>query len=98
MREKAIVEQLLKEINKYGYAYKVHNLSVAGLPDIDGFMLIDGVYYYLKLEVKNAVGRYSMKQKYYIDLYKKAGYVSGIVRSVDDLWNLLQSYGVTKKN
>lgn len=71
-----------------GDAWHVHGsaLQRKGEPDLDGW-LPDGRH--LKIEVKTEYGKVSEIQKYRLDIYKKAGYTTGIVKSVEELKDLL---------
>lgn len=75
-----------------GDAWKVHGSAYqrVGEPDIDGWIPNpDGGFYHLKLEVKTPTGKASDIQKYRIEKYKQAGYVAGIVVTVEDVKKLL---------
>ncbi len=87
--ETAITRAVMARIKELGgWCYHVHGsaLQPAGLPDIDG-CLPDGRH--LRVEVKTKTGKPSKLQLYYLDLFKKYGYITGIVTSVEDFDELI---------
>lgn len=77
-----------------GDAWHVHGsaLQRSGEPDICG-EIPDGVggWLHLKIEVKTPTGKPSKLQEYRLAQYAKAGYVTGIVTSVDELKTVVEA-------
>lgn len=68
--------------------------TTGGLPDIAGEWYSEplGRWLHLQLEVKTDTGEPSDRQLFRLDLYKKRGYVAGIVRSREDVAALIAAY------
>lgn len=68
--------------------------TTGGLPDIaaDWYSEPLGRWLHLQLEVKTETGEPSDRQLFRLDLYKKRGYVAGIVRSREDVAALIAAY------
>lgn len=94
--EAKIVSEILKWLKENGGdGYKVwgNNVQRAGEPDIDGvYPKTSGGYHHLKIEVKTKKGKPTPLQLYRIAQYKKYGYVSGVVTSVDELKELIAQH------
>lgn len=99
MSEAEIARSIISYIvSQGGYAWKVHGSGVQskGQPDIDGYIPTSVGILHLKIEVKTPTGRPSALQNYMINLYQKAGYVAGIVTSVDELKELIRVASQTR--
>ncbi len=91
--ETLITNKILKWIQaNNGDGFHVHGsmFQRKGEPDIDGWIYYGGSWLKLKLEVKTAVGKPDDLQLYRLKVYSRVGYVAGIVRSVEQLQELLQ--------
>lgn len=87
-REEPIKRAIVKYLNGlYGcYAHKTHgSVFSAGQPDIDA--CINGRA--LKLEVKSPTGKATKLQEAELARWKKAGAITGIVRSVEEVKEIL---------
>lgn len=75
-----------------GDGFHVHGsmFQRKGEPDIDGWIYRGGEWLKLKLEVKTAKGKPDKLQLYRLKVYSRAGYVAGIVRSVEQTEELLR--------
>ena len=88
MREQQIQSAIIKEAEKLGaYVVKTIQCSKAGVPDI--LMCYKGRF--IGVEVKKHGGRASKLQEYHVKKIKEANGVSGIVYSVDEAMELLES-------
>lgn len=90
--ETAITNAIIKWIcANDGDAWHVHGsmFQRKGEPDIEGFIHWGGAFRHLKLEVKTATGKPDPLQIYRLKVYSRAGYVAGIVRSVEQTQLLL---------
>lgn len=91
--ETKIVQTILKHIKGVGGdGHHVHGslFQRAGEPDIDAsYPKTGGGWHHLKIEVKTETGRATRLQLYRLKEYAERGYVAGIVRSVDDLKELI---------
>lgn len=63
-----------------------------GSSDFIGWLTIDGKAIFMALEVKDDIGKPSPEQLNFIAQVKAAGGIAGVVRSVQDVENLIQSY------
>ncbi|HDZ5057846.1 TPA: VRR-NUC domain-containing protein [Campylobacter jejuni] len=88
MTESAIQRQIIDYLNsKNIYNFKIIACNKKGTPDI--FCLINGLA--LFLEVKTKKGKVSKLQNYQIDRINELGGKAKIVRSVDDVKNIIMS-------
>jgi hypothetical protein len=94
-QETLITNKILKWIkDNNGDGFHVHGsmFQRKGEPDIDGWIYYGGRFWHLKLEVKTAVGKPDDLQIHRLKIYSRAGYIAGIVRSVEDLEALLHHH------
>lgn len=91
---KSIVEALRDDFPQ-SFFFKVLGgaFSLAGIPDLVG--CIDGRF--VALEVKTDKGKPSKIQLYIIECIKNAGGIAGVVRSYDDVLDLLYLYQIKPK-
>lgn len=77
--------------SKGGDAWHVHGsmFQRSGEPDIDGWLPYGSHLFHLKVEVKTPIGKPSKLQLERLRVYHRAGYVVGIVTSVEELMDLL---------
>lgn len=66
--------------------------SMPGVPDLIG--CIDGRF--IALEVKTSIGKPSKIQLHVISIILRAGGIAGVVRSYDDVLELLSMYQIRK--
>ncbi|HDZ5024820.1 TPA: VRR-NUC domain-containing protein [Campylobacter jejuni] len=88
MTESAIQRQIIDYLNSQNiYNFKIIACNKKGVPDI--FCLINGLG--LFLEVKTKKGKVSKLQNYQIDRINELGGKAKVVRSVDDVKNIIMS-------
>lgn len=90
--ETAIATRIIKWIKiRGGDAWSVHGsaLQRTGEPDIDGWLPKN---WHLKLEVKTKTGKPSKIQIHRLRQYHRAGYIAGVVTSVENLEVLVYLY------
>jgi hypothetical protein len=92
--ETAIANALVAWIkSKGGDGYKIIGSASqrGGEPDITGEIYSErlGRWVHLKLEVKTFLGAATLRQTARVQLYQKRGYCAGVVRSVEELVDLL---------
>ena len=88
MRESSIVAAIKIKLLKAGwFVFKIHGgiLQIAGMPDL--LCLRDGIYVWL--EVKTPDGRLSGRQKFIHDLLRGKGADVRVVRSAEELGDML---------
>lgn len=87
MSESKIQNKIIKYLNSIG-AYSVKTISTnrSGCPDI--ICCLKGKF--IALEVKTEKGITSALQKHHIEEIKNCGGISGIVRSIEDVKELLK--------
>jgi Holliday junction resolvase len=86
MREQQIQGRIIKYLESVGaYCVKVVQATKAGVPDI--LCCHQGRFY--GFEVKTATGRVSKLQEYNIERIREAGGGGGVVRSVEDVKEIL---------
>ena len=87
MREQAIQAKIQKYLISQGYyVVNVMKASRAGVPDL--LVCVDGVF--VGLEIKNETGRPTDLQLHNISRINDAGGVAGVVRSIQDVEELLK--------
>ena len=101
--ETKIVQDIIHWVRKAGGgdAWHVHGSGVqrAGEPDIDGAIkhyptdFNIPVYIHFKVEVKTTTGKVSKIQLYRLETWDKLGYVTGIVRSIEEFVELMREHG-----
>ena len=85
--ETRIVQEIIAWIKAHGGdAYHVHGSQFQrkGEPDIDGWLPTDKGILHLKVEVKTGIGKATPLQLYRLEKYRAAGYVAGVVRSLEE--------------
>lgn len=95
MKESQLDQMLIAYIkNSGGDAWKVKGgaMQRRGEPDIDGWLPYLDTVIHLKLETKTAGGVVSPLQRYRLITYRTAGYCAGVVRSVEELKDLVQLF------
>ena len=94
MSETQIVREIIKQLKKGGGdGYHVHGSAMQrkGEPDIDGsYPSSDDKWLHLKIEAKTATGVATPLQLYRLEEYAKRGYITGVVRSWDDVLTLIR--------
>lgn len=96
--ETSITQAIITYIKDLGGdAYHVHGSATqrGGEPDIDGWCTpIDNppINVHLKLEVKVPGEELMPRQRYRLQRYWKAGYLAGVVTSIEDLKLLIKCY------
>lgn len=60
-----------------------------GSADLIGWITRDGVAVFVSVEVKTATGRLAPQQRRWMEAVQKAGGIAGVVRSIEDLRELL---------
>lgn len=90
MNEKYIVNKILKYLGSLDkcFCYKNYGFGNAGVPDI--IVCLDGKF--IALEVKTPKGKASELQKLIIKRINESGGIAAVVRSVNDVKNLLEGY------
>ena len=75
---------------KVGYGKNVRWIRTFpnGTPDLIGFRKKDGKF--VSIEVKNAKGQLREDQKEYFRIYRKFPILTGVARSVEDAFNILE--------
>lgn len=94
--ETKITQDIIKYIKAiHGSAYHVHGsaLQTGGLPDISGeYPTPSNGWVHLRVEVKTPEGVPSERQIYWLRQYWRAGYLVGIVTSLEEFIILISSY------
>lgn len=93
--ETKITQSIIEYIKRTGGdAHHVHGtvLQRGGEPDIDGSISIAGSYVHLKIEVKTSNGELEPRQMYRLRTYNRMGYLTGVVRSLDEFIALVEEY------
>ena len=86
MREADIQKKITDYIEGLGgYVVKVIKASKAGTPDL--VACIDGMFY--GFEVKTPTGKASKLQEYHLKKIAQSGGISSIVRSVEDIKEIM---------
>lgn len=99
-RETRITQAVIAWIKEHGGdGYHVHGSSLqrGGEPDVSGEIPGEGRWLHLKIEVKTPTGEPTKRQLHRLKKYWTAGYVVGIVTSVDELQRLLNLYTVWQR-
>jgi Holliday junction resolvase len=93
MLESAVQSKIIKWLESEGhYVVRVLTSSKAGTPDL----IVCAHGRFVALEVKRPSGGVvSPLQKHHIEKIQKAGGIAGVVRSVDDVIELLTTSGPT---
>lgn len=87
MSESTIQNKIIKYLNGIGaYSIKTISTNRSGCPDV--ICCLNGSF--IGLEVKTKKGKVSALQEHHLEQIKKSGGVSGVVRSVDEVRELLK--------
>lgn len=94
MKESVIQNKIIKYLNAKG-AYTVKTISTnrSGTPDV--ICCLEGKF--IALEIKTAKGRTSALQDVHIEQIKNSGGVAAIVRSVEDVKQIVQQNFLKEK-
>jgi len=94
MSESVIQNKIIKYLNSKGaYTIKTITTNRSGSPDI--ICCLNGLY--VALEVKTEKGITSALQEHHMEQIRKSGGISAVVRSVDDVKQLLINFPREKK-
>jgi Holliday junction resolvase len=93
MRESQIQKKIIEYLNEIGaYTIKTISTNRNGCPDV--ICCLNGLF--IALEVKAENGRLSKLQEYHQEQIKNSGGVAAVVKSVDEVKEILEKFPAGK--